>query len=174
MGPYHTNETPAIFSSTETLIVASNFHRMAKFLTFTLALLVASSHAAPPTVPEATPTCPAKANPLPSKAEIEKAVAGCDGVTLKGVVKNDIIDGICKPVTLLFARGTGETGNIGELVGPPFALALEKEFGKGNVAVQGVNDYSATTTQFCEGGMLTRPLVVFSSHDVLTLVSDYR
>lgn len=147
---------------------------MARFLTFSLALLVASSYAAPATVPESTPTCGPDTNKVPSKSELEKAVAGCDSVTLKGVVRNDIIDGVCKPVTLLFARGTGEGGNIGQVVGPPFALALEKEFGKGNVAVQGVNDYPAITSQFCEGGTLIETLVVLNNHNVRTLVSDYR
>jgi hypothetical protein len=109
--------------------------------------------ASPATVPEATPSGCSKGAFSLSPSEIKKATAGCEGISREGGVNNDIIDALpCKPVTLLFARGTGETGNIGQLVGPPFVLALEKEFGKGNVAVQGVNDYPAVPLDYCSGG----------------------
>ena len=52
---------------------------------------------------------------------------------------NDVQNGACKPVTLIFARGTTETGNIGSEVGPPLVTALQKAVGAGNLAVQGVN-----------------------------------
>jgi hypothetical protein len=107
--------------------------------------------ASPATVPEATPKCSGTFTP-PSASEIGKAIAGCDGISANGGVRNDIINGKCKPVTLIFARGTSELGNIGQIVGPPFVVALEKEFGKGNVAVQGVNDYPAVTEDYCTGG----------------------
>jgi cutinase len=51
--------------------------------------------------------------------------------------RNDVTSGACKPVTLIFARGTTEQGNMGSLVGPPFAKALEEAL-PGQVAVQGV------------------------------------
>ena len=117
-----------------------------------------------PAVPEATPTGPLCASPngnpvpsatAPSASEIASAVAGCQGVSPIGVTRNDIVDGICKPFTLLFARGTTESGNIGNIVGPPFVLALQKAFGANNVAVQGVNNYPATTTDYCTGGSLS-------------------
>lgn len=95
-------------------------------------------------VPESTPTgalCNGpNGSPVPSVAapsasisasEVAAAVAGCSGVSPVGVVRNDIIDGICKPYTLIFARGTTETGNIGSIVGPPFVLALEEVLGGG-------------------------------------------
>jgi cutinase len=47
------------------------------------------------------------------------------------------MNGICAPITLIFARGTGEPGNMGEIVGPPLATAMKQAFG--NVAIQGCN-----------------------------------
>lgn len=114
------------------------------------------------TVPQATPTGTFCANggegtpSLPSPAQVTSALAGCQGVTATGVTRNDIVDGLpCKPFTLIFARGTTETGNIGSIVGPPFVLALEKAFGASNVAVQGVNNYPAISQDYCAGGSLT-------------------
>jgi len=50
---------------------------------------------------------------------------------------SDIENGVCAPVTLVFARGSTEQGNMGTVVGPPLATAMKAAFG--NVAVQGVN-----------------------------------
>jgi cutinase len=52
---------------------------------------------------------------------------------------SDVENGVCAPVTLIFARGTTETGNLGTVVGPPLAAAMKSAFGDNNVAVQGVN-----------------------------------
>ncbi|KEQ70521.1 cutinase, partial [Aureobasidium namibiae CBS 147.97] len=52
--------------------------------------------------------------------------------------KNDVINGVCKPVTYIFARGTTEIGNMGSTVGPALEKALESAFGQNNVATQGV------------------------------------
>jgi hypothetical protein len=60
--------------------------------------------------------------------------------TLYGVTANEL--GKCAPVTVIFARGTIELGNIGELVGPFFADALAARLGSQNVGVQGVQPYS--------------------------------
>ena len=114
-------------------------------------------------VPESTPTGAFCANggtgtpTLPSPAQVTSALAGCQGVTAVGVTRNDIVDGLpCKPFTLIFARGTTETGNIGSIVGPPFVLALENAFGGSqNVAVQGVNNYAAIGPEYCAGGSLS-------------------
>lgn len=51
----------------------------------------------------------------------------------------DVTDGVCKPVTLIFARGTTEPGNMGTVVGPPLASAMQAAFGADKVAIQGVN-----------------------------------
>ena len=130
--------------------------KAANILSFCSLALRAYAHAipdpaSPATVPEAIPDCSGTFTP-PSPSEIAKAIAGCTGISATSGVRNDIIDGKCKPVTLIFARGTSELGNIGQIVGPPFVVALEKEFGKGNVAVQGVNDYPAITQDYCTGG----------------------
>lgn len=65
--------------------------------------------------------------------------------------RNDLIDGGCKPVTVIFARGTIELGNVGTLAGPPFFNALTDMIGDSNVAVQGV-DYAASIEGYLEGG----------------------
>ncbi|KAL2040195.1 hypothetical protein N7G274_007098 [Stereocaulon virgatum] len=57
----------------------------------------------------------------------------------------------CKPVTVIFARGTVELGNVGALVGPPFFNALDQAIGADNVAVQGV-PYPASIIGYLEGG----------------------
>lgn len=54
-------------------------------------------------------------------------------------------------MTVTFARGTTETGNVGTLAGPPFSQALDAAVGASNVAVQGV-DYPADIPGFLAGG----------------------
>jgi len=66
--------------------------------------------------------------------------------------RNDLTNGTpCKALTILFARGTGETGNVGALTGPPFFSAVAAKIGTSNVAVQGI-DYPADIPGFLEGG----------------------
>ena len=65
---------------------------------------------------------------------------------------NQLTDGTpCREVTVIFARGTSESGNIGTLAGPPFFNALAGIIGTNNLAVQGV-DYDASIVGFLEGG----------------------
>jgi Cutinase len=66
------------------------------------------------------------------------------------VTRNDLVDGACQPVTIIFARGTLELGNVGSLAGPPFFNALTDMIGD-DVAVQGV-DYAADILGYLEGG----------------------
>lgn len=113
-------------------------------------------------VPETTPTgtaCTATTAPTSTitPTELELAVAGCTGIMPAGTddTRNDILNGICKPFTLIFARGTTEDPNLGNIVGPPFVYALNATFGTSNVAVQGVNNYLADDAGYCEGGSLT-------------------
>ncbi|OBT39138.1 hypothetical protein VE00_09691 [Pseudogymnoascus sp. WSF 3629] len=66
--------------------------------------------------------------------------------------RNDLTDGsACKAVTVIFARGTTESGNVGTLTGPPFFSALATAIGTGNLAIQGV-DYPANVVGFLAGG----------------------
>ncbi len=64
--------------------------------------------------------------------------------------RNDL-GGACKPVTIIFARGTTEFGNVGTFAGPPFFNALGDIIGDSNIAVQGVN-YPASIAGFLQGG----------------------
>jgi len=61
------------------------------------------------------------------------------------------LSGACGPVTVIFARGTTEPGNVGVLAGPPFFDALGSIIGSGNLVLQGV-DYPASVEGFLEGG----------------------
>ncbi|KAJ5703968.1 cutinase-domain-containing protein [Penicillium malachiteum] len=69
---------------------------------------------------------------------------GSSGLTgfkrqLSGSTENGVTDNTgCKELTLIFARGTDETGNMGTVVGPPLATALAT-LTSNNVTVQGVN-----------------------------------
>lgn len=52
---------------------------------------------------------------------------------------NDVTNkAACKAITVIFARGTGESGNIGSVIGPPLLKALQSKVGAGKVAYQGV------------------------------------
>jgi cutinase len=63
------------------------------------------------------------------------------------------LSGACKDVTLIFARGTNEAGNVGERAGPPVFTVLRSSgyLGDARLAVQGV-DYSATVGGYLLGG----------------------
>jgi cutinase len=71
-----------------------------------------------------------------------------------GSTYNQLIDGTpCRAVTLIYARGTSQQGNVGDpaAVGPLFFNALVQRIGTGNLAVQGVT-YSASIAGFLAGG----------------------
>jgi cutinase len=57
----------------------------------------------------------------------------------------------CKDMTVIFARGTTEPGNVGLFTDPPFFDALTSMLGANSLAIQGV-DYSASVEGFLEGG----------------------
>ena len=81
----------------------------------------------------------------------QRPLASLDPYSSEANNRNDITDAICKPVTLLFARGTTEEGNMGSLVGPSLAKALGLAVGEDSLAVQGV-DYDASVEGFFAGG----------------------
>ncbi|TEY87520.1 hypothetical protein BOTCAL_0001g00460 [Botryotinia calthae] len=57
----------------------------------------------------------------------------------------------CSDVTVIFARGTTETGTLGTVVGPPFLAALKSALGSSSVTMNGV-DYPADVAGFLQGG----------------------
>ena len=65
--------------------------------------------------------------------------------------ENDVVNGVCKPVTLIHARGTTETGNMGQTVGPALSMAMKAAF-PNQVAVQGV-DYPADIAGATSGAL---------------------
>lgn len=56
------------------------------------------------------------------------------GLNENGVVNNNC----CTDVTIIFARGTAEFGNVGTFAGPPFFKSLRAKLGVSRVTVQGV------------------------------------
>ncbi|KAH6656629.1 cutinase [Truncatella angustata] len=69
--------------------------------------------------------------------------------SLAGITQNGL-SGSCKGMTVIFARGTTEAGNVGSVAGPPFFQALSSKVG-GDLAVQGV-EYPADIPGFLAGG----------------------
>lgn len=63
----------------------------------------------------------------------------------------DIVNGECRAVSVIFARGTTEPGNIGTVVGPPLSRNLDQVLSANNFAFQGV-DYAANVAGFLDGG----------------------
>ena len=89
---------------------------------------------------------------------VEHSVSHVSGQTLSGDLgkRQSLSDtenqlGLCRPITVSFATGTLEVGNVGELTGPPFFIALDALLCDDNVGVQGV-DYPATIEGYLEGG----------------------
>lgn len=115
-----------------------------------------------PVVPVQLPTGTAcqgipQTNPV-TPTQLALAVAPCIGVQPNGTdfTRNDVVNGVCKKETFIFARGTTEDPNLGNIVGPPFLVALDVVFGGSqNVAAQGVNNYAADGPEYCLGGSLT-------------------
>ena len=57
--------------------------------------------------------------------------------------ENGLSTDACKSLIVIYARGTNEAGNVGEIAGPPFFAQLRSRLGTAKVTVQGVA-YSAT------------------------------
>ncbi|OAL46516.1 cutinase [Pyrenochaeta sp. DS3sAY3a] len=94
-------------------------------------------------------TLPAGAAALDSVGKIltplQQELADAAGVqtTRRDLAQNTA----CADVTVIFARGTTEPGNVGLVAGPPFFDALAKRLGTKSLAVQGV-EYPATFAGF--------------------------
>ncbi|KAL2068590.1 hypothetical protein VTL71DRAFT_14927 [Oculimacula yallundae] len=63
------------------------------------------------------------------------------------------LGGACKAVTVLFAKGTGEKGNMGDgsSPGPAWAAAIRASLGTDKVTVQGI-EYDASVFGYLVGG----------------------
>ncbi|KAK1083884.1 hypothetical protein LTR33_002980 [Friedmanniomyces endolithicus] len=91
-------------------------------------------------------------------------VAGAPVVKRAGTTYNggqtatDVDDGVCAPITLIFARGTTEPGTMGSSVGPALAKALISSQGASGVAIQGV-DYTATIESNIDQGRTGGPVM---------------
>ncbi|KAH7067107.1 cutinase-domain-containing protein [Paraphoma chrysanthemicola] len=81
----------------------------------------------------------------------------------RGSTENGVTtESCCTDMTVIFARGTGETGNVGTVSGPPMFKALRSKLGNDRVKVQGV-DYPASAggnaNQGADGGKKMAELV---------------
>lgn len=65
-------------------------------------------------------------------------------------VFQELVEGKCAAVTIIFARGTNSDGNVGTL-GPYLFNETAKILGASNIVRQGV-DYSATIIGYLQGG----------------------
>jgi len=79
----------------------------------------------------------------------------------------------CAAMTVIFARGTTEPGNVGILTGPPFFDALQSMMGNKAVAVQGVN-YPASIEGFLKGGDATGSQTMLVFYNSYTLILTLR
>ncbi|KAI2615320.1 carbohydrate esterase family 5 protein [Hypoxylon sp. NC1633] len=75
--------------------------------------------------------------------QLASRVAGIQGRQSAGTTANEFLDGGCKDVIFVFARGSTQPGNIGDDPGPQTINQLKAALGAGAVAAQGV-DYPAT------------------------------
>ncbi|GAM89458.1 hypothetical protein ANO11243_074960 [Dothideomycetidae sp. 11243] len=89
---------------------------------------------------------------------VVSSIAGLVAAAPTAVVKrqsfttSNQLSGPCRPITLVFARGTGEPGNIGDIIGPELEAGLASHYGASNLATQGVNYAASLTGNFDAGG----------------------
>jgi cutinase len=69
-----------------------------------------------------------------------------------GTTATEFTDAGCRPIIMLFARGSTEVGNMGTICGPPTANGLKSAFGSTNVAVEGINYGALISTNLVRGG----------------------
>ena len=84
-------------------------------------------------------------------SEADAAAADLEARQLggSGTTRNDLVGGKCGHAVVVFARGTTEAGNVGQVAGPPFFDALAARVPE--LTVQGV-DYPAGVGGIVEGG----------------------
>jgi hypothetical protein len=94
---------------------------------------------------QATATSSGVAQPTSSGSSTSIDQAGCSA---QGNGGGDEENGVankncCADLTVIFARGSTETGNVGAVAGPPMFKALRSKLGVDRVLVQGV-EYPAS------------------------------
>ncbi len=72
--------------------------------------------------------------------------------SLLGITATEFTTSGCRPIILLFARGSTEPGNLGTICGPPTGNLLKDRFGADNVAVEGIEYGARVATNFLPGG----------------------
>lgn len=65
--------------------------------------------------------------------------------------RDDLVNGECNDVIIIFARGTGAAGNIGLGLGPSFVAKVEAALPERTI-VQGVLPYAADILGYVQGG----------------------
>ncbi|PSK51605.1 hypothetical protein B9Z65_2872 [Elsinoe australis] len=97
---------------------------------FNLALLGLAGLAAANPIPEAAPDATPEVTP--------EAAAVLEARQLVGSTANELVNGACRRITFIWARGSTEPGNLGSTLGPDVCSGLKSRFGSGNVACQGI------------------------------------
>ncbi|CAJ2511918.1 Uu.00g075430.m01.CDS01 [Anthostomella pinea] len=69
-----------------------------------------------------------------------------------GTTANEFLDSGCKDLIFIYARGTGQSGNLGEMPGPAVANGLKSALGTNSVAAQGVTYAAAQASNLLAGG----------------------
>ncbi|KAM5354553.1 hypothetical protein ACJ41O_001200 [Fusarium nematophilum] len=77
----------------------------------------------------------------------------------------------CSDVTVIFARGTTEPGNVGLVTGPPFLDALSEQLTGRSITVQGV-EYPATFAGFNKNGTEGVPSMTAFINQAVTSCPD--
>ncbi|KAG8627312.1 hypothetical protein KVT40_004795 [Elsinoe batatas] len=89
---------------------------------FNLALLGLAGIAAANPIPEAVP----EAEPVLEARQFGSSTA------------NELVNGACRRITFIWARGSTEPGNLGSTLGPDVCSGLKSRFGSTSVACQGI------------------------------------
>ncbi|KAF2772421.1 alpha/beta-hydrolase [Teratosphaeria nubilosa] len=84
---------------------------------------------------------------------------------------NDVENGVCADVTFIFARGSTESGNMGNSVGPALAQKLISTLGADKMAIQGVT-YTASIESNVEMGSGGGPVMKQLADKALSACSD--
>lgn len=99
---------------------------------------------ATPTATEPAPTSTGSAGNSTGGSTGGNANNGASCASGSGGSENGVKGGkCCTDMTVIFARGTGEPGNMGIISGPPMVKAIRSKLGADKVTVQGV-DYAAS------------------------------